>query len=297
LWPTFDPHDNWFGDVLSRRYELEIVTSKPDLLLYSVYGSDHLRFTCTRLLVSFENRGWSFAKCDWAATSDHIRSPRHHRLPLWATLLPEPFVQPTIDAAAVLDSKTGFAATVVSNGTGETRERVHHLLDAYRPVSSGGRHRNNVGGPVSDKIEFFRRHKFALAFENSSYPGYSTEKLLHALQADTVPIYWGDPLIATDFNSRRFVNAHEFASEAALIDRVIELDGDDDAFRRVLAEPWFPSGVTPACADMEAFLDWVDHAASSTRTPVAQRTRRPNTIARSLIDRHRTRSRYLGRVR
>ena len=45
------------------------------------------------------------------------------------------------------------------------------------------------------KIEFLRAYKFVIAFENGLSPGYNTEKLTHAMEADSMPIYWGDPEI------------------------------------------------------------------------------------------------------
>ena len=73
-------------------------------------------------------------------------------------------------------------------------------LSTYKQVSSGGRFRNNIGGAVADKKAFQADHKFAIAFENTSYDGYCTEKLMEAFAAGTIPIYWGDPNVAKDFN-------------------------------------------------------------------------------------------------
>ena len=45
------------------------------------------------------------------------------------------------------------------------------------------------------KRAFIKDYKFTIAFENQSYPGYTTEKILDAFRARTVPIYWGNPRI------------------------------------------------------------------------------------------------------
>jgi hypothetical protein len=55
-----------------------------------------------------------------------------------------------------------------------------------------------------------RAYKFVVAFENSSAPGYNTEKLTHAIEADSMPIYWGDPEIGRSFNPGRFIDAHDY---------------------------------------------------------------------------------------
>jgi hypothetical protein len=293
FWPGFDKVDNWIASTLSRRFDIEICT-QPDIVIYSCYGSQWQSYDCTRVLVSWENRGWGFSQCDWAFTSDYNDHERHSRLPLWVAWLEQPFQQPALDATQALSAKEGFASIVVSNGASPTRNRFHDALDEYLPVSSGGRFRNNVGGPVPDKGAFIARYKFNLAFENSSFPGYTTEKLLHALQADTVPIYWGDPLVARDFNPRRFVNVHDFESPAALRDHVAHLDQNDALYCEILGEPWFRDGSLPACADLEAFLDRFEEIAEWRGTRVAQRGRLSGAPAR-VRDRVAIRRRYRQR--
>jgi hypothetical protein len=293
FWPGFDKADNWLVDTLGVRFDV-VVTDEPDVLFYSCYGRDHLLARCTRVLVSWENRGWGFSDCDWAFTSDVSGAPRHYRLPLWVAHLDVPFAQPMIDARASLQQKTGFASIVVSNSGGTTRNRIQQALAAHRPIASGGRFGNNVGGPVADKLEFIAQFKFNIAFENSSFPGYTTEKLLDALKANTVPIYWGNPAVASDFNPGRLVNYHDFGSEQALVRRVLELDEDDEAYCEVLSQPWFPNGVPPACARHEAFLDRVQEILEWRGTPVGQQ-HAARLLPRRIHDRWAIRRRYVTR--
>ena len=53
-------------------------------------------------------------------------------------------------------------------------------------------------GIVGDKFEVLKNYKFAIIFENAIYNGWITEKIIDALYAGCVPIYWGAPEI-TDF--------------------------------------------------------------------------------------------------
>ncbi len=298
FWPDFDPHDNFFTNLLSQRHRIE-VGADPDLLFYSCYGDAHLRSSCKRVFVSFENRGWGFAACDFAITSDLVVHPDHFRLPLWSiwtdSRLDPPRYDLPVTPAPTDDAALGFASIVVSNAGGTTRNRVHQLLDAYRPVASGGRHLNNVGGPVTDKIAFLSRFKFNIAFENSSSPGYTTEKLLEALRARTVPIYWGNPDVGDDFNTGRIISLHDFASEAEMVRRVVELDRDDAAREAMLREPWFPGDVAPPCTSRTRLADWLDAVILDERTPIAQR-RSLRLVVRRLDDRRRIRARYRGRL-
>ena len=65
---------------------------------------------------------------------------------------------------------------------------MFEALSWYQQVSSGGRYKNNIGGPVDDKLKFQRKHKFVIAFENTATPGYTTEKIIGAFAAGAVPI-------------------------------------------------------------------------------------------------------------
>lgn len=273
FWPGFDPADNFWTRVLSDRYEL-IPSLEPDVVLCSMFGTSFRSFDCVRVLVNWENHGWSFTDYDYAFTSDIVDDPRHHRLPNWVARLARPYEMVSVDGAASLAAKRGFASMVVSAPSGTSRNRMFDLLSAYRPIASGGRYRNNVGGPVADKRRFIRDYKFHLAYENSSYPGYTTEKLLHGLQADTVPIYWGDPLVAVDFNARRFINVADFASERAAIDRVIELNHDDVQFEAMLEQPWFVDGLLPPVAELAPVINQFDRIVTTPITPVSRQPQR-----------------------
>jgi hypothetical protein len=173
------------------------------------------------------------------------------------------------------DARRKFCSYVVSNRrvsrADSARVRIFQKLSARQRVESGGRQFNNVGGPVRDKLAFLRGCKFNVAFENASTPGYSTEKIIEAKAAGTVPIYWGNPLIATELNPRAFVNCHDFPDFDAVVRRVLELDADDAAYLAMLAEPIFPDGVEPAALREEHLLDFFDHIFNQ---PVGQACRR-----------------------
>ena len=62
--------------------------------------------------------------------------------------------------------------------------------------------------------------------------------------ANTLPIYWGNPLVDRDFNPRSFLNAADFPSLDALADRVAQIDQDDEVYLQCMREPWYP-GNTP----------------------------------------------------
>ncbi len=74
------------------------------------------------------------------------------------------------------------------------------------------------------KIDFLRDYKFNICYENRALPGYTTEKIFEPMVARCLPMYWGNPLIAEEFNPRSFLNRSEFSSDEALIEKIIELE-------------------------------------------------------------------------
>jgi hypothetical protein len=111
-------------------------------------------------------------------------------------------------------------------------------LSQYKKVDSGGKYLNNIGKSVVDKIGFLKDYKFTIAFENSSQPGYTTEKLLDPMRVNSLPSYWGNPLVAQDFNVQSFVNVIDYASIYEAIEEIIRLDTHDEAYLEKLAQPW-----------------------------------------------------------
>lgn len=148
-------------------------------------------------------------------------------------------------------SKKKFCNFLYSNGRNASplREQFFDRLSTYKAVDSGGRFRNNTGFIVDDKRRWQRQYKFTIAFENSCKNGYTTEKIYDALCAHTIPIYWGNPRIAEDFNPERFISCHDFASFDAVVERVKELDSDPARYAEMLSRPWFSSGPPPALRD------------------------------------------------
>src|SRR3989339_543510 len=92
--------------------------------------------------------------------------------------------------------------------------------------------------PYIKKLKFLKNYKFTIAFENSVTPGYNTEKLIHPIIANSIPIYFGDPFVSRDFNTKSFINVHDFKNMDDVIKRIIQIDNDDKLYERILNEPW-----------------------------------------------------------
>jgi alpha(1,3/1,4) fucosyltransferase len=239
LWPTFDPRENYFTQLLAKRFEV-VLSDDPDYLIYGCYGRRHRSFNCVRIFYAGENWRPNFGRCDFAFTFDHCDDPRHFRFPAYALYGdPQNLVKAGKDPRETLAQKTTFCNFVYSNPFCPTRNRFFRLLSKYKPVASGGRLYNNIGGRVGDKPAFIRQSKFTIAFENDSYPGYTTEKLSEPMHAESLPIYWGNPLVHLDFNPRSFVNVHDWPSLEAVIEHIIAVDRDDELYCEYVSQPWY----------------------------------------------------------
>ena len=241
FWSHFDP-DNFILIKALREHHDVVIMQNPadaDYVFFSLFGDEHwfLPDRCVKIFYTGENVCPDFNVCDyavgfeWLTLGDrYLRLPNNYCTRLYAegTLLMEKHAIPANP------EKREFCSFVVSNADANPiRQQFFEKLSDYKKVDSGGRFMNNVGGPVADKIDFHRQHKFVIAFENSSHSGYTTEKIVDAFAAGSIPIYWGDPDVTRVFNPKAFI---EVRSVEEAIERVKQLDQDDTAYLQMLKE-------------------------------------------------------------
>ncbi|WP_139535044.1 glycosyltransferase family 10 domain-containing protein [Helicobacter pylori] len=132
--------------------------------------------------------------------------------------------------------KRGFASFVASNPNAPKRNAFYDALNSIEPVTGGGSVRNTLGYKVENKSEFLSQYKFNLCFENTQGYGYVTEKIIDAYFSHTIPIYWGSPSVAKDFNPKSFVNVCDFKNFDEAIDYVRYLHTHPNAYLDMLYE-------------------------------------------------------------
>lgn len=239
----FNEKDNAFLDMLKEKYNVEVTRDHPDYLIYSVFGSDYLDYDCVRIFYTGECYSPNFNECDYAVGYDRLEyGDRYIRVPNYAFTRFKPQyekIQTRVPfTSADLAGKEGFCSFVYSNLFAQDKRGVFFdLLSGYKKVDSGGRYKNNIGGAVKDKDAFQASHKFSIAFENCSYPGYTTEKIVDAFAAYTIPIYYGDPTVTKDFNPKAFINCHDFASFEDVVEEVKRIDENDDLYLEMINQP------------------------------------------------------------
>lgn len=278
--PNFRKTDNYYYHTLRQRFDLQIC-DQPDFLFFGAYGHEHRLHSGFRILLSWEQIEPDYRVCDYSVSGLRINDPRHLQLPYYVLFSrAEPLVRtPDEKPEQILASKRKFCSILLGKRCRTSpREAFLRRFLQRHPVDSAGRYLNNVGAPVpggtEGKIAFLRDYKFNLAFENQALPGWTTEKIVEPMAARCVPVYWGNPDIAQEFNPRSFLNYADFPSEDALIDRLLELDRDDARYLEYLRQPYFHHNVPNAFFDPGRVIAFFERVFNDPGVPVAQRYRR-----------------------
>jgi hypothetical protein len=272
FWEGFNKTDNFFYNLLCTQFEVEL-SPDPDFLIYSNYGTAFYRYKCVRIFYSRENERPDFFASDWAITSDIINRTNHYNFPVFGSRyrFPKLLNDNKNQLFENWINRKEFCSFVVSNRKSKKRiDFFHQLINAgYKQVNSGGRFLNNTGGPVEDKQAFLKQHRFNIAFENSAYKGYTTEKIYDAFIAGCIPVYWGDPSIERYFNPKRFINYNDYKKENELVDYLIYLDQNPQEAKKYFLEPIFLNDELPASVEPKYLLAFFEKIVSTDIVPVS----------------------------
>ena len=239
---------NLFRNRIEEEFDIDF-SEQPDYVFCGCYSDDFRKYpNAIKILFQGENMTPDFNLYDYVVGFDHLSfGDRFLRYPL--SLCDYKSLNLALHKHEMPDEyykRKKFCNFVYSNNwcQNEIRNRLfQELSEKYKQVDSGGRIMNNVGGPVADKHAFLLNYKFTLSIENSSYTGYSTEKITDAFAAGSIPIYWGDPLITKVFNPKAFIRVSDYPSIDALSDRIREIDEDDELYMQMQRESIIPDDV------------------------------------------------------
>lgn len=254
FWNGFTPNDNFIIDALKSKFNVIVLDDdakeEPELLFCSAFGEKHFKYSrCIKVYYTAENDIPNFNFYDYAISFFDIKfGDRHLRYPMYVSYPEYRFLgKGLIEKDQALNR--GFCSVVVSNGYSNApmRELVWQRLNEYREVASGGRYKNNIGGPVADKMEFIGQYKFNLALENSKVDNYTTEKIVEPMVAHSVPIYWGNRYVGQEFNKDAFIDVSDFKDVDAAIEYIRKIDNDDEMYIKMLTAP----KLAP-----DAIIDW-----------------------------------------
>lgn len=260
FWPNFNKDDNYIINILKKHYIIKLEKHIPDYIFYSNFGYNFLKFKGIKIWCNGENVFPNFNLCDYAISCHDIKidNNRYFKLPVYMlkgnNLIEE---KDKIVKENDLKNKNKFCNFIYDNKKGDIFRKVFFTeLSKYKKVDSAGKFLNNTGFVTNKKLELQKQYKFTIAFENESYYGYCTEKIMDAFFSKTIPIYWGDPYIENDINSKAFINIKSKNNIKEVIDQIKEIDNNDSLWLDILNQPIFTKShfIQNKKKDLENFL-------------------------------------------
>ena len=247
----FNKEQNLIYDVLKLSgYDVQI-SEDPDYLVCDFSGENPYAYCGTpqvRIMYSSENMIPDFNLIDYSISPYPIQfGDRNFQLPVcvwprahWVSLA----TKDRNYTREFLQEKEYFA-NFISGHESEFNIRGDFFkkLCEYKRVESPGSYLNNMpnGETVNwlndSKSDFQRKCKFTLCFESTLHYGFVTEKIMDAFYADTIPVYYGSPTAADIFNKDAFINVADYDSFEAAIEKIKELDQDDEKYLEMLRQP------------------------------------------------------------
>ena len=256
-----------------------------------------------KIFFTVENAKPNMKECDWAFTHEYdeeLQNPGHMRIPGYAfnsIKNPEELIKPkNLDVKKIMSGKKKFCVFICSNNV-TFRNSFFKKLNKSKKVESWGKVLNNMGRGIPKVVEinkdkkskgetkeyvardFLAQYKFTIAFENASHVGYTSERKVEPMRIYNIPIYWGNPLVYRDFNTKSFINYHDFEKQVRkklpnfffkiplinflsekyveemtfrkMIKRIIELDNNDELYMEMLKQPWYNDNEPPIYLDRE----------------------------------------------
>ena len=288
FWPNLVKTDNYFYHLLREEYDVLIDEKKPDLLFHSVdYAKkeEHKLYNdlkTKKIFFTGENVQPNYEECHASLTFLPNKDTKNYRLPLWALFInwfnvpysknrDQSFLikkQNLLQDHVKQKINKNFCSFIATNPSGRRLDFVPKL-QAEKYVDCGGTLLNNTGKKIKGrgdqkwKIKYISKFRFNVAFENEIGEGYVTEKILHPMSVNSVPIYWGSDFVNQDFNPQSFINASNYENDEELIDRILDLEKDKEKYMELLRQPWFKNNEFPDYVRPESVLKFLNRVLNS----------------------------------
>ena len=262
FWSSFDIKNNFFTNILKKKIKLVCNYEKdPDILIFGMFGQKNQNSkykNCFKIFYSGES--FTFSKywneiyeadiyltmySDLSKFTDkNLKNKlqiQFHLYDMYNIIYNKYNFNNSMNILNKcrnnLCNKENFCLFMVANtnvGKGaKIRIELFNKLNKYKKVHSAGRSLNNgykVKAGFENKIEFLKKYKFCISFENLSEPDYISEKIWEPLIAGAIPIYYGADNIYLYFNKNNFINYKEFNNLDELVNFIIDVDNDDSKY-------------------------------------------------------------------
>ena len=281
FWEGHDPLNNIITNSLRYALNCNISVTSPseaDICFVTVYGTSFKKiladYSSKTILWLGENIRPNTLTSGFSISFDfHSYSGRNFRLPLWFSeidwfgtgigvvdrnLVHSRLVEPSFDNLNISDRD--FCITIFNNPEG-TRLEALRILQTIGSVSCYGRPFGNwfpTYESYQEKLNKMGNYLFNLCPENSYYPGYYTEKCIHAKLAGSVPIYMADGFVRHDFNPKSFVNINDFLSLDHFSSFIYKLKSSPVLLEEYLREP-----LLYRMPSLDSFFDFLKFSVST----------------------------------
>lgn len=156
------------------------------------------------------------------------------------------FIEKLTDSSKeIINVPSEDVCVMISNPGGHMRNTFLNKLEQNFKITYAGAYKNNIGGQLSypynsnEFNDFVSKFKFIISMENSRNDTYITEKIIHGLLANTIPVYWGSTRVFDYFNPDRIL----YLSDENSIDNVIyamkDLSENRDKWIEMVKKPNF----------------------------------------------------------
>jgi len=265
IFPGFNQEKNFFTSCFQELFgtvQLTLDPCRSDVIITSIFGNNHQNtisnFGSKTILWLGENIRPNTLSPAYSISCDiYDYNGTNTRLPLWfleidrfksgvglfklEDIYNKCVRVGSLDATQV--SEKQFCISIFNNPEG-MRMSALSSIQSISPVQTYGRPFGNwfpTTKSYSEKLKRMSNYAFNFCPENSYFPGYYTEKVLHAKMAQSVPIYMADPHLRIDFRPQCLVNLYDFPSSAQLIRHIKGLYYNKAALASLLNEPLFTS--------------------------------------------------------
>lgn len=276
---TINKQDNIIIETLKKHFDVEI-SDNPDYVFCSIFSDDlafckgllhgYCSYPQVRIMVEGENYVPDFNLVDYAISPYPIDFlDRHFSIPFGV----EAFyygnykhflgLEPGVRKFDINDlNKKEHFANFLANHDSENNIRgdFYKKLSEYKRIESPGKLYHNNDAEISwrdeSKVSFQAKSKFTLCFESTKNEGFTTEKIIDAFYAGTIPVYYGSSTVKSIINPNAYIDVSDFESMDEAIERIIQLDNDDELYIKMMREPIFldPLFQQKLMNNLESFL-------------------------------------------
>lgn len=272
MWNDFNHQDNIFTYILSKKYNVIIDNKNPE---YVITGNhNEIKYPNTIKIFWSGEPIQEKGICDYALIQYDYPFENFFRLPLYVYWVYDVMTRGQLqDGFNYFTKKRTFNKDEIKNrkfcnwicggqfhGDNTFRDYLYKVINQYKHVDCAGSRFNNMSKlPGSSttpclrstyKRDFISNYKFTIGFENQStidnfhtipekgIYGYTTEKFIEPMLANSILIYWGNKDIGNEFNKNSYINYSDYDNENDFINRIIDVDQDDDLYYHYMTQKY-----------------------------------------------------------